>query len=147
MHPGDEPFAHCRVWVKNLNRFFYPQLIPEKELISLVGLTHIQLWDFSMKFSEPFLQQGGQQGRRRYKFDVNNVKVHSVFFRKPHRMTRDSLSLLFLLKIHEGLSNRLLSTIFGNSESAIGALLNDYRDFVWRTDEWLQRTRNLSDIT
>ena len=62
-------------------------------------------------------------------------------------MTRDSLSLLFLLKIHEGLSNRLLSTIFGNSESAIGALLNDYRDFVWRTDEWLQRTRNLSDIT
>ena len=62
-------------------------------------------------------------------------------------MTKDSLTMMMLLKIHEGLSSRFLAFLFGTNESTVARTLNAFRDYIHRTDEWLIKTRNLSDNT
>ena len=64
------PFPNCRVWTKNLNRLFYPALIPEEELFQLIGMSHQELWNFSSNYTEGFLAEGGPNGVRRYYLGV-----------------------------------------------------------------------------
>ena len=65
--------------MKNLNRLFFPALIPEPELWQLVGLSHQALWDFSARYTEGFLAEGGPNGVRRYEL-IFNLKYYIILF-------------------------------------------------------------------
>ena len=64
--------------------------------------------------------------------------------RRPHRLTPDSLVLLFLLKINEGLSDNFLGFLTGTSPQAVNSLIRRLRDFIFKNDPFLQRQRNLN---
>ena len=99
-------------------------------MLLLFSVNHQTFYELVEKYAIPYVQGGGPQG--------------GVL--KPHRMTPDSLMGLVLLKVHENPSHRLIGLLFGESASTASKWLNGLRDFIYQTDEWLERGRNLSNI-
>ena len=61
-------------------------------------------------------------------------------------MTPDSLTMMFLLKVREGLSDRVLALLFNyEGPNPVNKTLRQFRNYIYQNDIWLQRQRHLSD--
>ena len=128
--PGTRPYPNSSYWEKYVDRLLFPQLLTDDEMHTMFGLDHQTFYGLVAEFAVPFLQTGGPQGGTL----------------KPHRMTADSLMALLLLKCQENLSDRLMGALFGEAANTANQWLQGLRNFIYQTDEWLRRGRNLSNI-
>ena len=63
----------------------------------------------------------------------------------PISLTADALTAMFLLKLHQDPSYRLLGSIFGISHSQAHIWVTRIRNYVFENDQTLVRNRNLSN--
>ena len=127
--PGTPAYLLNNHWEHYINRLLFPQFLSELEIKVFYSVTHQELYSLVEKFAVPFIATGGPTG--------------GVL--RPHRMTPDALMCLLLFKCHENLSDRLIGALFGESGYAANYWIRGLRDFIYQTDDWLIRGRNLSD--
>ena len=128
--PGIPPYQNNPHWTHYLNKFLFPQLLTEEEMVSFLTVDHQELYRLVEQYAVPFLAAGGPAG--------------GVL--KPHRMTPDALMACLLMKCHYNLNDKLLGAMFGESGSAANRWIRGLRDWIYEHDEWLRRGRNLSNI-
>ena len=112
-----------------MNKFLFPELFTEQELMNFFMVDHQTLYGLVAKYAVPFLASGGPQG--------------GVL--KPHRMSADALMVCFLLKFHENINDRLLGAMFGETKQSVNNWIRGLRDWIYAHDDWLIRSRSLSN--
>ena len=128
--PGNPPYQNNIHWPHYINRFLFPQLMSEEELVSLFTVNHQTLYAMVQRYVLPFLAAGGPNG--------------AVL--RPHRMTADALMALFLLKCHTNINDILLGVMFGESGRSANHWIRGLRDWIYEHDDWLIRGRSLSNV-
>ena len=98
-------------------------------MLDIFGMDHQALYTLRDEFAVPYLRTPGPLGGTM----------------KPHRMTPDALMGLLVLKCQENLPDRILGALFGESSTTVNDWLHGLRDYIYQHDQWLIRSRNLSD--
>ena len=90
------------------------------------------------------MDQAGTWTRAWQKINAQNQP--SQFFRNLQQLTPDALMLMYILKVKEGLTDRVLALLYGyEGPQPVNVMLRKFRDWIYRSDPWLRRQRNLSD--
>ena len=125
-------YPQNRSWGRVANKFQLPELFSDTEHKDCFFVTKQGLYQFRNDYTTPMLQQrraNAQGGGRSL----------------PRGLTADSLTAMFLLKVHHDPSFRLLGTLFGIESSQAQRWVTQLLKYIFLNDATLIRNRNLGN--
>ena len=107
----------------------------------------LKVYELRDRYAVPFFNLLGPNGGVRWT-KTKPLKISLIYkicFSTPHRLTPTSLILLWIHKLHNDPSDKLLGVQFGfTSGSSANMLFKNFVHFVYEVDDFLVLSRNLS---
>ena len=131
-NPAGPHYPQNRSWGRVANKFQLPEYFSDTEHRDCFFVTKQGLYQFRDDYITPMLQQR-----------VRNAQGGARSL--PRGLTSDSLTAMFLLKVHHDPSYRLLGTLFGIDSSQAQRWVTQVLKYMFLNDVTLIRNRNLAN--